>query len=302
MQDSRRTALLQEFDSVIAPQKTALSEALPSLFSRYYAPPPGLPVQPGARVAAVGTAGGGAGAGGVAKSSKRPSGGGAAGEQPSSKRARGGPPGPPMDEDERQVQTMFKQCRELITRKIWGKKECSAFKEPVDPIKLNIPDYHRYVTHPMDVGTVRKKLEQTLLGLSPGYKTPLEVRDDMRLVWKNCSTYNPPGHAVRKSGDVLSNAWEAAWAESRMEERWNEFALQRDPKVGVCSVCVCGSSLLSSGYVGTRKALHKQGWMHACGAHTRIQTPHAPNSKHCSKHGTHHAHGWTQVSKACMEA
>lgn len=32
------------------------------------------------------------------------------------------------------------------------------FLEPVDVIKLNIPDYPLYVKHPMDLGTVKKNL------------------------------------------------------------------------------------------------------------------------------------------------
>lgn len=32
------------------------------------------------------------------------------------------------------------------------------FQEPVDPVKYNIMDYFDIVTHPMDLGTVRKRL------------------------------------------------------------------------------------------------------------------------------------------------
>jgi hypothetical protein len=216
----RRAQLLDEFDCVIGPQKSALAGSIPSLLSRYYAPPPGLPVQP-ARVGAA------AAPVGVAKSSKRPAGGGGGGE-PSSKRAK---PVPPMDEDEKKLDEMLKDVKMLINRKLWTKKECNAFKEPVDPIKLNIPDYHAYVKHPMDVGTVRKKLDQG------AYQNPLQVRDDLRLVWRNCATYNPPGHVVRNNGDILAAAWENAWAESSMERRWNEYVLQKDPKVIQNKVC-----------------------------------------------------------------
>lgn len=217
-----RQALLEEYDTVIAPHKTALANVIPSLLSRYYSPPPGLPTNNRQGSAAAG----------VAKSIKRQAAageGGGAGGGPANKRSRNGP-GPPLDEAERQLQDIMRDVRQLITRRLWGKKECLPFKEPVDPVKLNIPDYHNYVKYPMDVGTVRKKLEQGQ------YRTPLEVRDDLRLVWRNCATYNPPGHVVRKSGDILAAAWENAWAESGMEARWNEYALQRDPKVSL-SVC-----------------------------------------------------------------
>jgi hypothetical protein len=32
------------------------------------------------------------------------------------------------------------------------------FTEPVDPIKYNIMDYFDVIAHPMDLGTIRKKL------------------------------------------------------------------------------------------------------------------------------------------------
>eukprot|EP00200_Dunaliella_tertiolecta_P019957 CAMPEP_0202405556 /NCGR_PEP_ID=MMETSP1128-20130828/7199_1 /ASSEMBLY_ACC=CAM_ASM_000463 /TAXON_ID=3047 /ORGANISM="Dunaliella tertiolecta, Strain CCMP1320" /LENGTH=55 /DNA_ID=CAMNT_0049010245 /DNA_START=219 /DNA_END=382 /DNA_ORIENTATION=+ len=41
----RKAQLIKEFDDQIAPQKLVLAGKLPELFSRYYAPPPGLPVQ-----------------------------------------------------------------------------------------------------------------------------------------------------------------------------------------------------------------------------------------------------------------
>lgn len=228
----RKAQLLKDFDEVVAPQKLVLAGKLPELFSRYYAPPPGLPVPQRAQ-AGAGAAGGLVAA---SKGSKRPGMPGGGGD---SKRAR---PGQPLNEWDRQVEEMLKEVKMMINRKLWSKKEISAFKEPVDPIRLNIPDYHNYIKHPMDVGTVRKKLDQGV------YKSPLEVRDDLRLVWRNCATYNPPGTPVRNMGDILAAAWEAVWAESNMEQRWNEFCLQRDPKVG----CGCGPTQLSGARSLTR--------------------------------------------------
>ncbi|KAF5828893.1 Bromodomain-containing protein [Dunaliella salina] len=129
--------------------------------------------------------------------------------------------GPQLSEDA-VLDGFLKECMNMIKRRLWSKRECSAFKEPVDPIKLNIPDYHTYIKHPMDVGTVKKKLDSGM------YKSPLEVRDDVRLVWRNCAAYNPPGHPMRNMGDILAAAWEATWKDSNIEERWFQHLQQQD--------------------------------------------------------------------------
>jgi len=36
------------------------------------------------------------------------------------------------------------------------------FHDPVDPEKLNIPDYYEIVKRPMDLGTVRVRLQNNL--------------------------------------------------------------------------------------------------------------------------------------------
>lgn len=62
-----------------------------------------------------------------------------------------------------------------------------AFQIPVDPVKLNIPDYFNFIKEPMDLGTIAKKLgygrgtinETKFIGPRL-YKDPLKFRDDMR--------------------------------------------------------------------------------------------------------------------------
>src|SRR5438105_15829930 len=48
---------------------------------------------------------------------------------------------------------------------IWDKlnsldPEANPFRAPVDPIQLNIPDYFAVIKKPMDLETIRKKLDQ----------------------------------------------------------------------------------------------------------------------------------------------
>jgi len=66
------------------------------------------------------------------------------------------------------------------------------FLAPVDYIALNILDYPKIITHPMDLGTVKKNL------LNGDYKIIQDFMSDINLIWKNCRTYNLPGSEIVK--------------------------------------------------------------------------------------------------------
>jgi hypothetical protein len=85
----------------------------------------------------------------------------------------------------------------------------------------------------MDLGTIKSKLRERK------YNDPREFAADVRLVWRNCATYNAVGTPARASGDQLSEDWERKWAELNVEQRWDELVATRDPQVGPCVRC-CG--------------------------------------------------------------
>ena len=64
------------------------------------------------------------------------------------------------------------------------------FMEPVDPVKFNIMDYFDIVTQPMDLGTVKRKLQHNC------YPSLAEFVRDMNLVWENSYKYNGREHMV----------------------------------------------------------------------------------------------------------
>eukprot|EP00123_Amoebidium_parasiticum_P000492 comp11284_c0_seq1/m.5699 comp11284_c0_seq1/g.5699 ORF comp11284_c0_seq1/g.5699 comp11284_c0_seq1/m.5699 type:complete len:271 (-) comp11284_c0_seq1:464-1276(-) len=66
----------------------------------------------------------------------------------------------------------------------------APFREPVDPVALNIPHYPAIITHPMDLGTVEKKLRDG------EYLTGLQCLYDIMLVFNNCRTFNPAGDPI----------------------------------------------------------------------------------------------------------
>ncbi|KAH9043727.1 hypothetical protein EDB85DRAFT_2138423 [Lactarius pseudohatsudake] len=93
------------------------------------------------------------------------------------------------------------------------------FAEPVDWVKLSIPDYPKIVKKPMDLSTMRAKLD------SGAYATAEKFRDDIKLIINNCFLYNPPGTPVHQAGLDMRKLFEEKWkglpplrAESEDEE------------------------------------------------------------------------------------
>ncbi|KAF2466696.1 uncharacterized protein BDR25DRAFT_327779 [Lindgomyces ingoldianus] len=59
--------------------------------------------------------------------------------------------------------------------------------------KREAPDYYNVIKHPMDIGTMMKKLKQLQ------YKSKKDFVDDLMLIWSNCLKYNAdPAHYLRK--------------------------------------------------------------------------------------------------------
>ncbi|KAJ2632258.1 transcription initiation at TATA-containing promoter protein, partial [Coemansia sp. RSA 1287] len=81
------------------------------------------------------------------------------------------------------------------------------FLEPVDPIGMNCPDYFSVVKEPMDLLTIKNRLE------SDEYASPLEFESDVRLMLRNCYAYNPPGHPVHEAGRALEARFDIKWTE-----------------------------------------------------------------------------------------
>ncbi|XP_004231798.1 transcription factor GTE8 [Solanum lycopersicum] len=100
--------------------------------------------------------------------------------------------------------TLMKQCENLL-KKLLSHRNAGVFNEPVDIVKLNIPDYFTVIKHPMDLGTINKRLT------SGAYSTPREFLADVRLMFSNALTYNPPGNIVNVMADEMSKFFELRW-------------------------------------------------------------------------------------------
>lgn len=91
-----------------------------------------------------------------------------------------------MNLEELEAKRPWDKLGKKLLNTLWRANQSWIFHEPVDPIKLNIPDYFDVVKHPMDFGTIKKKLNNNF------YSCADEMLKDFELVFSNCKLYNPP--------------------------------------------------------------------------------------------------------------
>ncbi|EAQ84216.1 hypothetical protein CHGG_10620 [Chaetomium globosum CBS 148.51] len=96
-------------------------------------------------------------------------------------------------------------CDELLTelRKTKHYDINAAFMQPVDPVALNIPHYHKIIKKPMDLQTMSNKLG------SGEYQSSKEFEKDFDLIIKNCKTFNGEDHVVYSQALRLQDLYRA---------------------------------------------------------------------------------------------
>ena len=90
---------------------------------------------------------------------------------------------------------------EPVIHKMIACEDSHPFRQPVDPVALNIPDYPTIVKHPMDISTMHHKL------LHGEYKNPLQFCDDAWLMFNNAWAYNKKTTRVYKMCTKLSEVF-----------------------------------------------------------------------------------------------
>lgn len=121
------------------------------------------------------------------------------------------------------------------------------FLTPVDPERDQCANYFDVIKHPMDLQTVRKKLE------SNKYATVSQFKDDVNLIWENAYRYNGKKSIVsllarqlqtifKEITEFLTNNEICDWA-NQLESIKNEVNL-------IAKNCPTGSSVQFSSYAG----------------------------------------------------
>lgn len=102
----------------------------------------------------------------------------------------------------------LKSCNEIL-KELFCKKHSSyawPFYKPVDAAMLGLHDYHEIIKKPMDLGTVKQKMDNR------EYKTAQEFASDVRLIFTNCYKYNPADHDVVGMARKLQDVFEMRFA------------------------------------------------------------------------------------------
>ncbi|KAK8764000.1 hypothetical protein V5799_033391 [Amblyomma americanum] len=112
------------------------------------------------------------------------------------------------------------QCQELLTS-ILNYEDSTPFRQPVDLAAY--PDYANIIDTPMDLSTVRDRLQRNL------YPSPIEFCKDMRLIFTNSRNYN----TNKKSRIYSMTIRMSAYFEERMRQITSDWrsAVKYETKV-----------------------------------------------------------------------
>ncbi|KAF9551866.1 hypothetical protein EC957_004189 [Mortierella hygrophila] len=103
----------------------------------------------------------------------------------------------------------LRHCQNIL--KEFAKKSNAEFMfpfmQPVDWKTFKLFSYPDIIKNPMDVSTIRAKLE------SDEYDNAAQFEADVRLMLNNCYTFNPPTDPVHQMGQRLQKLFESKWAE-----------------------------------------------------------------------------------------
>ncbi|MCO5595611.1 hypothetical protein L7F22_049656 [Adiantum nelumboides] len=111
-----------------------------------------------------------------------------------------------------------------ILRQITSHKWAWPFMKPVDVEGLKLHDYYDVIKKPMDLGTIRNRMEAKD---GTGYRHVQEICDDVRLVFSNAMTYNQEGTDVHVMAKTLSEKFEDKWKTSLEPKVIEEDAKRR---------------------------------------------------------------------------
>ncbi|CAH4016738.1 unnamed protein product [Pieris brassicae] len=115
---------------------------------------------------------------------------------------------PQLAKNKEKLSDALKSCNEIL-KELFSKKHSGyawPFYKPVDAVLLGLHDYFDIIKKPMDLGTVKQKMDNR------AYKTAAEFASDVRLIFTNCYKYNPPDHDVVAMARKLQDVFEMRYA------------------------------------------------------------------------------------------
>ena len=95
-------------------------------------------------------------------------------------------------------------CDKLLSD-LMRQRDLFCFKQPVDPIKDNAPNYLDVIKNPMDLTTLQRNLKLGKITSVNDFKNKLDS------VWNNCITFNGPEHPLTTLAKNIKKAVQHVW-------------------------------------------------------------------------------------------
>ncbi|NWI57839.1 BRDT protein, partial [Calyptomena viridis] len=103
--------------------------------------------------------------------------------------------------------------QKVVMKAVWRHNYSWPFHQPVDAAALNLPDYYSIIKKPMDLGTIKKRLEHNY------YTKAAECIEDFKTMFLNCYMYNKPGDDIVFMAEELEKVFMQKIAQMPPEER-----------------------------------------------------------------------------------
>ncbi|CAK6434369.1 unnamed protein product [Pipistrellus nathusii] len=93
-----------------------------------------------------------------------------------------------------------------------------------DPVPLTVPDYYKIIKNPMDLSTIKKRLQEEYYM----YTKPEDFVADFRLIFQNCAEFNEPDSEVASAGIKLESYFEELLKNLYPEKRFPKLEFRNE--------------------------------------------------------------------------
>lgn len=83
----------------------------------------------------------------------------------------------------------------------WNSLEVTANASCPDDVSVPLQDYHKIIKTPMDMGTIKKRLENNY------YRSASECMQDFNTMFTNCYIYNKVSHSGKTDGVCIQKSY-----------------------------------------------------------------------------------------------
>lgn len=133
-----------------------------------------------------------------------------------------------------------------VMKDVWKHKFSWPFQQPVDAKKLDLPDYHKIIKEAMDLGTIKKRLENNY------YWSAKECIQDFNTMFTNCYVYNKPGEDVVVMAQALEKVFLTKMSlipkdEIEIESRTSNKNKKKAPRVSAPLLSPVGPGAAAAG-------------------------------------------------------